>query len=285
MTALTFPEVATAAPTHGRAAGPRLRGQAIRGLKDALWLGASLAFTVAVWQFVHLFGGLSDRILPSPAAVGAEVWDRRTLLWSETLVTVRPILLGFGGAVVIGTAVGLALAFSRLLERLVYPLLVISQAVPKVALVPILIIWFGLGSTTHAVLAFSVAVFPVVVNATLGFQEIDPDYIALGRSMGASRRRLFRKIRVPIAAPKLFAGYKVAITMATVGAIVGELVAGNDGLGYLAQAASGNLQTELTFAAIVAMSALGVALFYAVVLVEAAVLRAAHLHDSPRPDL
>src|SRR5690606_37641122 len=124
-------------PDGGVAGGLRA---AARGV---LWTCVSLGFAVLVWQLVYAFGGLGDRILPSPSAVGTEVWDRRSLLWSETLVTARPILLGFGAAVLAGTAVGLALAFSRPLERLVYPLLVISQAVPKVALVPILIIWFG----------------------------------------------------------------------------------------------------------------------------------------------
>jgi NitT/TauT family transport system permease protein len=248
------------------------------------WTVASLSGAVLTWWLVHRFGNLSDRILPSPFSVAVEVWERRSLLWSESLVTGRSILLGFGASVAVGTVVGTGLAFSRILSRLVFPLLVVSQAVPKVALAPILIIWFGLGSTTHAVLAFSVAVFPVVVNATLGFQEIDDDYVRLGRSMGAPPWRVFTRIRVPFAVPKLFAGYKVAITLATVGAIVGELLAGNQGLGYLAQAASGNLQTELTFAAIVAMSILGIAVFYLVVLLEAIALRIGHLRpEASRP--
>lgn len=266
-------------------AAPRSHAGRLQDLISGVgWTVASLALALGAWQAVVSFGDLGERILPAPGTVASEVWHRRELLWSEALVTTRSILVGFALAVAVGTAIGLAVAFSRTLERLIYPLLVISQAVPKVALIPVLIIWFGLGSTTHAALAFSVAVFPVVINATLGFKNVDPDYIALGRSMGASRWRLFTRVRLPFAIPVLFAGYKVAITLATVGGIVGELVAGNQGLGYLAQAASGNLQTELTYAAIVAMAGLGIALFYGVVAIEATVLRLLHLDDRANPE-
>jgi NitT/TauT family transport system permease protein len=275
--------------TARRSRPPRDRGRGrsavLSGrLAAVAWTTLSLASAIVAWYAVHRFGGLSERILPSPTVVADEVWTRRSLLWAESRVTARSILVGFVAAAVVGTLLGTLLAFCRVAARLVWPLLVVSQAVPKVALAPILIIWFGLGSTTHATLAFSVAVFPVVVNASLGFQELDPDFVQLGRSMGATRWRLFAKIRLPLALPKLFAGYKVAITLATVGAIVGELVAGNQGLGYLAQAASGNLQSELTFAAIVAMSVVGIVLFYAVCLVEIVVLRLGHLREPDRRD-
>jgi len=173
----------------------------------------------------------------------------------------------------IGIPVAIAIAFSRVVERLVYPMLVVSQAIPKVAIAPILLIWFGFGTVTNVVLAVSLAVFPIIINFALGLGQIDNDYIRLGRVMGASRTRLFWRIRLPNALPSLLAGMKLAITFASIGIVVGEFFAGSEGLGYVAQAAAGVLNTSLTFAAIVVLSLITVVLFYAVALVEAIALR------------
>jgi NitT/TauT family transport system permease protein len=142
-----------------------------------------------------------------------------------------------------------------------------------VAIAPLFLIWFGFGGRTNAILALSTAVFPVVINTALGLTEINRDLIRLGRVMGGSPLRVFWYIRLPAALPSIFAGLKVSITLATIGAIVGELVAGQEGLGYLAQYAAGQLKTNYTFACIVVLSLLGVALFYLMVYIEGAVIR------------
>jgi NitT/TauT family transport system permease protein len=165
------------------------------------------------------------------------------------------------------------MAWSPIVEALFYPVLVVSQAVPKIAVAPLFLVWLGFGMATNAVLALLVAVFPVIVNTLLGLTSLDANYIKLGRIMGANSWRLFVRIRLPAALPSIFAGLKVAMTLATIGAIVGELISGQRGLGGVVQTAAGQAETTLAFAAVAALSLLGIVLFYAVALAEKIVVR------------
>lgn len=253
-----------------KAEAPAIQGafSIARNHLDKLWGLAGFAIILGVWQFAVVTWNISSLLLPSPIAVFAEVGARAPLLAEHALVTLREILTGYALAVMIGTSLGIALAFSRILSRVIYPMLVIGNSVPKVALAPLLLVWIGFGSTTSSFLAMLVAVFPMVINTVLGLTSIDENLVKLGRVMGGNPLRIFWKVRLPTALPSIFAGLKLSITLATIGAVVGELIAGQGGLGYISQFMAGQLEIEATFAAIVVLSAMGVILFYLVVLME-----------------
>lgn len=243
------------------------------GELTAFWYVLAVVLVVAVWQGIVLLGRTPDYLLPTPAQVAEAVSTYREPLLRESWVTLRGVLLAFGVSAVLGVAIAVPMAFSRAVERLGYPLLVMSQAVPKVALGPLFIVWFGFGLMTNVLIAVSVAIFPIIVNTALGLTSIDPDLVKLGRSMGASRWRLFRLLRLPGALPSLLAGLKVAITFAVIGVVVGEFIVGGSGLGYLTISASGNQNVPLLFACIISLAVLGVLVFAAVDLLERIALR------------
>lgn len=234
------------------------------------WLLALTSFILVfvVWRIAIAVLSIPAYVLPTPTDVGQEIFESRSLLFRHSLVTLNEVLVGFAASLMIGFPLAIAIAFSRILDRLIYPLLVAGQAVPKVAVAPIMVLWFGFGFKSNVAVAASIAVFPVVVNTALGFKSIDPDLIRLGRSMGATQVRLLRKIRIPNALPNIFVGLKLGITFAVIGAVVGEFIAGSAGLGYLIQLATGQLRTVLAFASIAVLSALGIALFYIVEAIE-----------------
>ncbi|CAN5353213.1 ABC transporter permease [soil metagenome] len=239
----------------------------------ALWGLIGIVLLVLLWQVIVTVTNQPETTLPSPVAVARSILKNAGLLWDGALVTAREILIGFILAVLVGNVIAVVLSLSRFAERLLYPTLVLLNTVPKVAIAPLIIIWFGFGPTTNAILTLVIAIFPVIVNTTLGLQSCGDDYLRLGRAMGGNGLRLFMKIRVPFAMPSILAGTKLAMTFGTIGAVVGELLAGQAGLGYVAQFSAGQLETPLTFAAIVVLSALGLVLFYLVVIAEYFILR------------
>lgn len=273
-------EVKTSTPTAGdrvrRAvpARPSLMGR-LRRVVEGGPGGYVLSFGLAIlaWFLATLVLNVPSYILPSPLEVVGDIVKYSATLWEETLVTTREILIGFALAVVIGVLLGTIMTFSKVVHNLIYPIFVALNAIPKVALAPLLVIWFGYGGVTNAVVAFSLAVFPVVINVSAGLLAIEPEMVNLGRIMGGNRNRNFRMIRVPIAAPYFFAGFKLAMANATVGAVVGEFVASSAGLGYISQQAAGTLNTSLAFAALIILSAVGIILFGLVGLVERLVIR------------
>lgn len=233
----------------------------------------SLAMLVVAWQLVIVFFDVDSFIMPAPIDVAERMVKNAKPLLDNTLITLREILIGFGLSAVFGILIGTAIAFSRILERIIYPLLVSTQAMPKVALAPIFVMWLGFGARTNALVAVLTAIFPIIINTTLGLRSIDPDLIRLGQMMGGSRLRIFLKIRIPTALPSIFAGLKLGITFATIGAVVGEFVGATEGLGYLAQMAAGTLDSELAFSSIVILAVLGVVLFLVVELFERFIVR------------
>ncbi len=236
------------------------------------WACAGFVLLIVIWQLVVIVAHLPADIVPAPASVAEQLVGHWATLATNAWVTLQEILVGFVLAVACGVIVAIGIAFSRTVERLLYPLIVVSQAIPKIVVAPLFLLWFGFGLTTNVLVAMLVAIFPVIVNTTLGLTAIDRDFIRLARVMGGNRRRVFVKMRLPYAMPSIFAGLKLAITFATLGAVAGELVAGQAGLGYIVTFASGSLDAALSFAAIVVLSVLGVVLFYAVVAVERVVL-------------
>lgn len=233
-----------------------------------VWGVIGLVAVVVVWELVAVIADLPSVTLPRPWAVFQRIFDDPVIFWDQGLVTLREILIGFVVAAVAGILLGILIATSQVIERVFYPVLVVSQAVPKVAIAPLFVIWFGFGATANVAMAGVIAIFPVIINTALGISAINSGYIKLGKSMGANKIRMFWMIRFPAALPNIFAGLKLAITLATIGAVVGEFLAGQTGLGYLTNFAAGQLDTELAFASIVMLSVLGVVLFYAVVAIE-----------------
>lgn len=252
---------------------PARGGRAQEAFGHIVWPVLGFLALIAIWEIIVLVAGIARDILPAPATVAGDLASQWPLLAHNALATLKEILLGFALAVLIGVPIAMGVAFSRTLERLLYPLIVVSQAIPKIVVAPLLILWFGFGMTSNLLVAMLVAVFPIIVNTALGLTEIDPDVLRLAKVMGGSSSRTFRKIRLPAALPSTFAGLKMAITFATLGAVAGELVAGQSGLGYVVNFASGNDNAGLSFASIIVLSVIGVALFYLVVLAERLTIR------------
>jgi len=182
------------------------------------------------------------------------------------------IVLGFVLSVAIGVPLALAIYLWTPFARAVYPILVSSQAVPKVAVAPLFLVWFGFGLLPKVLIAFLIAFFPVVINTAMGLAALEREKLYLARSMGLGPVATFFKIQLPNALPSIFAGFKISITFAVVGAVVGEFVGGQGGLGYLLLIANGNMDTPLLFAGIVALTLLGVVFFALIGLLERLVL-------------
>jgi ABC-type nitrate/sulfonate/bicarbonate transport system, permease component len=243
--------------------------QALAKLNIAGQYALSLGFAVVTWGVVVAVFDVPSYIVPSPIDVAKLIvtdWNRQ--LWGATLVTSRESLAGFFLAVLVSVPLAMLISYSKVISRLFYPLMVMSQVVPKVAIAPLFIIWFGFGEGPKVLVAFLTCFFVIVVSTTVGLKNIEPEMIDLARSMGASTRSVFFRVRLPNALPSLFGSLKVAVTFAIVGAVVGELVGSSKGLGYLVMVSMGQLNTTLVFASIVLMSILGMVMLSAVELAE-----------------
>jgi len=223
---------------------------------------------IAAWEIGVRVNDTPRWFLPRPSDVARELVESRALLWRHTWTTLQEMLLGLGLAILLGVGLAMALAGSRLIERSLYPLLVASQAVPIIALAPILLIWFGYGLTPKVIVVVLTCFFPIVVAMTDGLRAADRDAIALLRSMGAGRGQIMRIVRFPAALPSLFSGVRIAAAWSVIGAIVGEWVGASQGLGYLMTRSQSQFQTPRLYAAVLIAALLGIALFALVALVE-----------------
>src|ERR1700722_13792196 len=231
-----------------------------------------LAAALLLWEIgVRIFHP-SPLILPAPSMVVVEFFQAPALYLRHLAFTLVMTLFGFVLAVVLGVALAVGIIYSRFLERTAYTLLVALNSIPKVALAPLFVIWMGTGPEPKIAIALMLAIFPIVIDAVLGLRSVDPDMLNLARVSKASSWAVLTKIRFPCALPSLFAGMKVGISFALVGAIVGEFVAGNNGLGTVVLVAEGQFDTTRVFAALVILGLMGAGLFHAVELVEALLL-------------
>ncbi len=247
----------------------RLRRDRISGL---LYPVATLAAVLILWEAATRLLSIPVFLLPPPSIIAVAMHTHAAVLAKESMETTLEIVLGFGLSIAVGVPLALAIFLWPPFARTVYPLLVSSQAVPKVAVAPLFLVWFGFGLLPKVLIAFLVAFFPVVINTAMGLASIEREKIYLAQSMGLGRLATFFKIQLPNALPSIFAGLKISITLAVVGAVVGEFVAGQAGLGYLLLLANGNMDTALLFAGIVALTVLGVVFFALIGLVERLVL-------------
>jgi NitT/TauT family transport system permease protein len=253
---------AARAPTAETRGGPSVDA---RGPASAFVPALGLFFAVLVlWEAASRLLKLPEFVLPPPTAILAVLIQHQRDLSNAAYVTAMEVLYGFVLSAVIGAAVALLIARFARFGRALYPLVVLFQTVPKVALAPLFILWFGFDLAPKVMLIVVIAFFPVAINMLVGLQTVDPNLIALMRSVGASRNEILRRIQVPHSLPYLMAGLKVAVTFAVIGAIVGEFAGAQAGLGYMIQFASTQMQTSLVFAALVEVSVLGLLFYYVI---------------------
>lgn len=224
----------------------------------------AIAATVVVWAAVVRLFEIPDYLLPSPQAVAARVVKEWALLWKHGIYTLLSVLTGFATGVVIGVPIAFAIVLSRSVERAVTPFLVMSQTIPKVAIAPILVVWLGFGILPKIAIVFLITFFPIVVSTVVGLKSVETDMIDLVRSMGARTAKIMLRVRGPSALPQMFAGFKIAVCLAVVGAIVGEFVGSDRGLGFLLLTSTGTLDGPLVWSALLVLIAMGMALFAAV---------------------
>jgi len=243
-----------------------------------LWM---LLVLVLLWDLGIRVFNIKPYLVPTPWSVAQQLVNEWPMLWRETLPTLYATLGGFVASALVGVAAAMWISYSRLVESFVYPLLVFSQSVPKVAIAPLFVVWFGFGILPKVIVAFLLGFFPVVVATVQGFKSVESDVIDLARSMGASPWKVFLKFRLPTALPSIFSGLKVSVTLAVVGAVVGEFVGSNSGIGYVLQKANGTFDLPLMFAGLVILSMVGVLLFLAIELIERALMpwHASQRHD------
>lgn len=230
-------------------------------------IGVFVAFFVA-WEVLVDALGIKPVILPAPSVIFLTISRHWAYLAQQSWPTFLAVGGGFLLAAVAGFVIAVGIAYSRWISELTYPFLVAAQVLPKIALAPLFLIWFGFGLTPKVVIAALIAFFPIVINTARGLTSVEPELLQYMRSLGASWQEVFFKLSLPWALPYIFASFKISITLAVVGAVVGEFVASDTGLGYVIAYANISLETELMFAGIFVLSALGLAFFLAVVLCE-----------------
>jgi NitT/TauT family transport system permease protein len=255
--------MATAAP---QAAGSS--SSANPALRRAGEIALSFAGFLLLWEVAVRLFDFPQYILPAPSLIWKGLVSRFPTLITAAGYTAQPMLWGYAAAVIFGVLIALGVAFVRVIEVAVYPLIVFLQIVPKIAVAPLFIIWFGFGLMPKVLLVFLLSFFPVVVSSIQAFRSVDADIMDLARSTGASAWRIFLKVQLPHALPTLFTGFKVAAALSATAAVVAEFVASDRGLGYLLLEYNGNLETALSFAAILVLSVLGLALYAVVELIE-----------------
>jgi NitT/TauT family transport system permease protein len=228
----------------------------------------TLVGLVGLWWLATIVFGWESFIVPTPEDVWQEMSRQRDLLPDHVKTTLFETLQGFALAIAIGIPFAVAIAYSRLLELTIYPALVALNAIPKIAIAPLLVIWMGFGNGPKIAMVVLICFFPIVISTATGLKATPAELVELGRSLSASTFQQFLKVRFPAALPYVFVGLKVAIALAVIGAVVGEFVGATEGLGYLIIASGQNANTPLAFVAIVLLSAMSMILYYAIVLIE-----------------
>jgi NitT/TauT family transport system permease protein len=240
--------------------------------REALWKRATTPLIyvalLVMWEGgVQLFH-VPGWILPAPTVIASTATEWAPDLIRNSYVTMQETLIGFLLALVLSLPLAVMIAFTVTLRRLLYPILLGLQSIPKVALAPLVILWLGIGTTPKIVIVILVSFFPILVNVVAGFESVPKPMLDLMHSLQASEFVIFRRLRVPFAAPHLFTGCKIAITFAVIGAVIGEFVAAQEGLGYMIIISTAQSLTPLAFAAIILLTLISIVFFYAVEFLE-----------------
>lgn len=242
------------------------KGMTREGLLPWITTPFLLVALVAIWHVYVQWSGISPFILPSPGSVWAEfvllLQSPRT--WPHIYATVYATLVGFFWAIVVGIGLGVVIARVRWLEQTLNPFIVATQVIPKVALVPLFIVWFGFGITSKVIVAAVLAFFPILTNTVLGVKSIDEGHRDVMTSLNASRWQVFRRLELPSALPYILTGLEVGIVLAIIGAIVGEYLGGNQGLGHMLIARMNAFETDEMFAVLAYMSILGFVFYFTI---------------------
>jgi len=220
-----------------------------------------LVLLVAGWEALARYGSVEDYLLPAPTDVVRALSNDRDLLLPDAWVTLREVLFGFGLALAAGLCAAALLHLSPLARRALYPLVVGSQAIPVIVIAPILVIWFGFGMTPKLIVIALICFFPITVNTLDGLASVDPAQVKMLRTLDASRWQVFRRLELPSALPYVFSGARVAVAVAVIGAVFGELVGSDQGLGHVIQVGTAQLLTARVFAATLLLALMGIALF------------------------
>ena len=232
-----------------------------------------------LWELFCWGGGISDVVLPRPSKVFVTLFLRFPAIWPHAIQTLYTTLVGFGFGIAIGVTIGVLIGSSKLAYDVAYPLLVGFSSIPKVAVVPIFVLWFGAGTVPAVLTAMILCVFPIVVNVATGLATTEPELEDVMRSLRASRFDILTNVGLPRAMPYFFASLKVAVTQAFVGTVIAETVASNRGIGNLMMIASSNFDVPLVFAGLMILAALGVALYVIFSFIEVRVTGWAHRKD------
>lgn len=264
-------EVAT--PREARARQPgrmravaRATGRIARS--DRLSFFLVLAGLVVIWYYAVILFNIKPYVVPRPTTVARAMVDEWSPLMQNTWATTIEVIIGFAAAAAGGIALGACMFYFKLAQKILNPPIVAFQNVPKVALAPLFVVWFGTSMLPRVLVAFVIAFFPVLVNTIVGLRATRKVSLELVQSMGASRFQTFRKVQFPSALPAVFAGLRVATTLVVIGAVVGEYIAANRGLGYLQLTASANLNAPLLFASVIMMAVLGLVAYQVVAFAE-----------------
>ena len=216
---------------------------------------------LVLWEVLNRLTNISSVILPAPSTIFGALVRHHEVIAQNALHTFITAMIGFGLGVVTGVVIGFATGISPEIYSSIYPLLVAFNAIPKVALLPLFVLWAGIGVVPAVLTALTLAFFPIAVNVATGLATIDPEMNDLMRSLGARRDEILVKVGIPRAMPYLFASLKVAITLAFVGSVISETVASNEGIGYLMVAASSRFEVPLVFAGLIVVAVMGVAMY------------------------
>ena len=230
-----------------------------------------LGFTIALFAFWQIICKLFDvplTILPAPSDIFAALWQYRVPIIDNSWVTLWTTLVGFALATIFGLLIGIAVGWHKNIYSAIYPVLVGFNSVPKVAVVPVLILWFGLGEVPAIITAFLISFFPIVVNVATGLATTNPELEDVMRALGASKLDIMRKVGIPGSLPYFFGSLKVAITLAFVGAVVSETVGANKGIGKLMLDAQAAFQVQIVFAGLLVLAFLGIVLYAATAIIE-----------------
>lgn len=239
-----------------------------RKLGDILFPVLFLALIIVLWEVAVVVLDVQQIILPPPSDVVVSLVEDWDYLLKHTWITGLEVLLGFLASVLLGVPAGIMMVWSRTMERTLMPIFVTSQTIPKIAIAPLFIVWFGIGMFPKVLVSFLIAFFPIVISTAAGLKTVEPEMLDLIRSMKATKWQVFTKVRIPNSLPYIFSGLKIATAFATVGAVVGEFVGSDKGLGFVLIVSNSMLETPQLFAALLPLSLIGIFLYLGVAKLE-----------------
>ena len=251
-----------------------------RAMSVTGWLPAVIftAALIGLWELLAQTLDVQSWLLPAPSDIARETVDSFSLLMRHARITLQEVVVGFALATLLGSLLAAAISWSKVVERSLYPIVIASQTIPIITLAPLLLVWVGPEMTSKVIVVVLISFFPIVVNLVDGLRSADMEMTNMLRTLGASRAQVLVKLRLPAALPYLFSGLKIAAVTAVIGAVVGEWVGGQGGLGWLMKVSGPQFRTDRVFASIFVLSVAAVALFLLVVAAEKWALR----HHGPR---